>query len=99
MAVSESVNLYPVTAPALIIVGVMMMKASAKINWSKPLDAIPSFLTIMIMALSVSITDGIAFGLISYSGLSITAGKARDVPWPLHLCAALLLLRYIFLGQ
>lgn len=97
--VSESLKLYPVTAPALIIVGVMMMKASAKINWSEPLDAIPGFLTIIVMPLAVSITDGIAFGLIAYSGLSIVAGKAREVVWPLHLCAVLLLLRYVFLAQ
>ena len=97
IAVTESLKLYPVTAPALVIVGVMMMKASAKINWSAPLDAIPAFLTITIMPLAVCITDGIAFGLISYRGLSIAAGRARDLPWPLHLCAALLLLRYICL--
>jgi AGZA family xanthine/uracil permease-like MFS transporter len=97
IAVSESVKLYPVTAPALIIVGVLMMKAAGKVDWSEPLDAIPAFLTIIIMPLAVSITDGIAFGLIAYSGLSIVAGKARDLAWPLHLCAVLLLLRYVFL--
>ena len=97
IATSESLNLYPVTAPALIIVGVMMMKASVKINWSEPFDAIPAFLTIIVMPLAVSITDGIAFGLITYSGLSVFNGKTREVPWPLHLCAGLLFLRYIFL--
>ena len=99
ISVTESLKLYPVTAPALVIVGVMMMKSSAKIAWSDPLEAIPAFLTIIIMPLTVSITDGIAFGFIAYSDLSIVAGKARDLPWPLHFCAALLLLRYIFLGQ
>lgn len=97
MAMSKTLTLYPITAPALIIIGVMMMKAAARIEWSEPLEAIPAFLTIIVMPLAVSITDGIAFGLISYSGLSLACGKAGKVPWPLHLCAVLLLLRYIFL--
>lgn len=98
VAVSDTLRLYPVTAPALIIVGVAMMKATARIDWSEPLDAIPSFLTVTVMALAVSITDGIAFGLISYSLLSLAKGKALEVSWAVHLCAVLLLLRYIFLA-
>ncbi|MEW6350175.1 MAG: NCS2 family permease [Thermodesulfobacteriota bacterium] len=98
IAVSETLKLYPVTAPALIIVGVMMMKPSVKINWSDPSEAIPAFLTIVMMPLTVSITDGIAFGLISYSALSVVGGTAGKVPWPLHLCAILLGLRYVFAG-
>jgi AGZA family xanthine/uracil permease-like MFS transporter len=97
IVMSKTLTLHPVTAPALIIVGVMMMKAAAKIEWSEPSEAIPAFLTIIVMTLAVSITDGIAFGLISYSGLSLVCGKARKVPWPLHLCAVLMLLRYVFL--
>ena len=90
-----SMMLYPVTAPALIIVGVMMMKSSARIAWGQPAEAIPAFLTIIMMPLTVSITDGIAFGLISYSCLAVVCGN--KAPWPLHVCAALMLLRYIFL--
>jgi len=94
---ADGALLYPVTAPALIIVGVMMMKSSAKIAWTDPSEAIPAFLTIIMMPLTISITEGIAFGLISYSILAIACGNARKTPLPLHLCAALLLLRYIFL--
>jgi AGZA family xanthine/uracil permease-like MFS transporter len=97
IAVSQTFTLYPVTAPALIIVGVAMMKAMGRIDWSEPLDAIPAFLTVMVMALAVSITDGIAFGFISYSLLSVAKGKAREVSWAVHLCAVLFLLRYVFL--
>ena len=97
IAVSGSQTLYPVTAPALIIVGVMMMKAAGKVPWSKPEEAIPAFLTIAMMPLTVSITEGIAFGLISYCLLALVKGRARQVAWPLHACGVLLLLRYIFL--
>jgi len=94
--VSEGVTLYPVTAPVLVIIGVMMMKRAAGIAWERPVEAIPAFLTMIVMMLSVSITDGIAFGVISYSLLSlVTPGeKAHPV---MHLLALLLLGRYLFL--
>ena len=94
--VSDAVTLYPVTSPALIIIGVMMMKGAKEIDWHSPADAIPAFLTIIVMQLSVSITDGIAFGFISYSILSIFSGKFRSTGPALHVCALMLLLRYIF---
>jgi AGZA family xanthine/uracil permease-like MFS transporter len=94
--VSEALTLYPVTAPVLVIIGVLMMKRAAFIRWESPAVAIPAFLTIVIMMLSVSITDGIAFGLISYSLLSLVAPKEKAHP-VIHLLALLLLLRYIFL--
>jgi len=95
--VSQSLTLYPVTAPALIIIGVIMMKAAAKIPWSDFAEAVPAFLTMIIMPLTVSITEGISFGLISYSALALARGKAREVSWPVYLCAVFFLLRYIFL--
>lgn len=91
--------LYPVTAPALIIIGVMMMKATANIEWKSPDQAVPAFLTIVIMQLSMSITDGIAFGFISYSILSIFSGKFMKTSPAIHVCAVLLIIRYIwFMG-
>jgi AGZA family xanthine/uracil permease-like MFS transporter len=97
VTVSPEVTLYPVTAPALIIVGVMMIKAATRIEWSRPGEAVPAFLAMTMMPLTISITEGIAFGLISYSALAVIGGRARQVSWWLHLCAALLLLRYLFL--
>jgi adenine/guanine/hypoxanthine permease len=93
---SETVTLYPVTAPVLVIIGVLMMKRAALIDWEAPVRAIPAFLTIIVMMLSVSITDGIAFGLIAYSLLSLVSAKEKAHP-VLHLLALLLLLRYLFL--
>ncbi len=94
--VADAVTLYPITSPALIIIGVMMMKGAKEIDWHAPAEAIPAFLTIIVMQLSVSITDGIAFGFISYSILSIFSGKFRSTGPAIHICALVLLLRYIF---
>jgi len=94
--ISDAVTLYPITSPALIIIGVMMMKGARDIDWQAPAEAIPAFLTIIVMQLSVSITDGIAFGFISYSILSIFSGKFRSTGLAIHICALVLLLRYIF---
>jgi len=94
--VSDTLTLYPITAPALIIIGVMMMRGAKDIDWQAPAEAIPAFLTIIVMQLSVSITDGIAFGFISYSILSLFNGKFRSTGPAIHICALVLLLRYIF---
>lgn len=88
--------LYPITAPALIIIGVMMMKSTVNIEWKSPDQAVPAFLTIAIMELSMSITDGIAFGFISYSFLSIFSGKFMKTSPAIHICALLLIIRYIW---
>ena len=92
---SETLTLYPVTAPVLIIIGVVMMKRVRDIDWERYAEAIPAFLTIVVMMLSVSITEGIAFGVISYSFLSFFDRKSR-VHWLIHVIALILLGRYLF---
>lgn len=89
-----TVTLYPVISPALVLVGAMMMREVTHIKWEDPTDGIPAFLTIVIMPLAVSITDGIAFGLISYAVLKLAAGRGREVDWLVYLFAALFLVRY-----
>jgi AGZA family xanthine/uracil permease-like MFS transporter len=88
---------YPIIAPVLIVIGTLMMASVTKIPWSDLADAIPAFLTIVIMQFSFSITEGIAFGFISYALLKLLTGKGRQVHWFLYVAAFLLLLRYIFL--
>jgi AGZA family xanthine/uracil permease-like MFS transporter len=92
-----SVVLYPVVAPALVLVGTMMMSGVARIAWKDPTEAIPAFLTIVIMPLAVSITDGIAFGFIAYAILKLAAGRGRDVHGLVYLFAALFVARYLWL--
>ena len=91
--VSETLTLYPVTAPVLIIIGLMMMKRSTRIDWERPVAAIPAFLTITVMMLSVSITEGIAFGVIGYSLLSLFDREEKAHP-VIHLLAVILIGRY-----
>jgi len=86
--------LYPVTAPALIVVGSLMVKNVREIPWDDPSEAIPAFLTMIMMPLSFSISDGIAFGFISYVFLKAVTRQLRRIPWPLYLFAALFLLRH-----
>jgi adenine/guanine/hypoxanthine permease len=69
----------PVTAPALIIVGVLMVTSLGKINWSRFEIAVPAFLTIITMPLSYSIATGIAAGFIFYPLTMIVSGKAKEV--------------------
>ena len=87
--------LRPVIAPALIIVGSMMMKCVKRIDWDDISEAVPAFLSIIIMPLTMSITEGISFGFISYVLLKLAAGKGRRVHWLVYLVAGLFVLRYI----
>ncbi len=90
-------TLYPVTAPALIIVGTLMMCGVTKIKWQDATEAIPAFLTIVIMPYAYSITEGIAVGFIFYALLKLVTGKIREVHPILLVFAVLFILRYIFL--
>jgi AGZA family xanthine/uracil permease-like MFS transporter len=87
--------LRPVIAPPLIIVGYLMMKAVTQIDWDDLTEAIPAFLTIIIMPMTISITDGLSFGFISYSLLKLVSGRGREVHWLIYLFSALFILRYI----
>jgi AGZA family xanthine/uracil permease-like MFS transporter len=88
---------YPVIAPPLILVGTMMMKGLREIDWNDPTEAIPAFLTVIMMPLAVSITEGVAFGLIAYAVLKLSVGRGREVHALIYIFAALFLARYLFL--
>jgi AGZA family xanthine/uracil permease-like MFS transporter len=88
--------LRPVIAPALIIVGSMMMKGVKLIDWDDLTESIPAFLGIIVMPLTLSITEGISFGFIAYALLKLAAGKGRQVPWLIYVVAGLFVLRYVF---
>ena len=92
--VGDGTTLYPVIAPALIVVGTMMMKGTRLIEWDDPTESIPAFLTIIIMPLTVSITDGIAFGFISFALLKLVAGRGHETHWLIYLFAVLMAVRY-----
>ncbi|MBD5151770.1 MAG: NCS2 family permease [Oscillibacter sp.] len=83
------------TAPALIIVGVLMIKGATEVNWSDFEEACPAFLTIAMMPFAYSISDGIGFGFISYSVIKVARGKAKDVPVLVYIISVLFILKYI----
>ena len=90
-------QLYPIVAPALITVGCLMMSSVSRIKWNDFSEAFPAFLTIVVMPFSgFSITEGIAFGIISYTLIKVLAGKAREVHWLIAVFALLFIIRYIF---
>ena len=71
------------TAPALIVVGVLMMKSVTKINWDKLDDAIPAFLAMVLIPFTYSITQGIIWGFLSWTIIKVINGKAKEVSWML----------------
>ena len=83
------------TAPALIIVGVLMLKGATDVNWNDFEEACPAFLTISMMPFAYSISDGIGFGFISYSIIKLARGKAKDVPVLVYVISVLFVLKYI----
>ena len=83
------------TAPALIIVGVLMLKGATGVNWSDFEEACPAFLIIAMMPFAYSISDGIGFGFISYSIIKVARGKAKDVPVLVYIISILFILKYI----
>ena len=89
------VTLYPSVAPALVLVGVLMMEGVTHIRWTDMTEAIPAFLAIVTMPLAVSITDGLAFGFISMAILKAATGRGRELDWVTYVCACLFLLKYV----
>ncbi len=86
------------TAPALILVGSLMLATISEIHWHDPLVAVPAFLTLVLIPLTYSIANGLGFGIIAWAVLHLLAGKARRQDWLLYLIAALFLARFVYLG-
>ncbi|MBP5171360.1 MAG: NCS2 family permease [Bacteroidales bacterium] len=85
------------TAPALIIVGVMMMGSVKSIHWEDYCRAIPAFVTIIMMPLAYSISDGILLGVISYVICHAIAGRFKSINITMWILAALFICKYIFI--
>jgi adenine/guanine/hypoxanthine permease len=87
------------TAPALIVVGSLMMSQVNEIRWNDPLVAIPAFLTLVTIPLTFSIANGLAFGFTSYAILKLLRGEFRRDQWLVYLLAALFIARFVYLGR
>jgi len=85
------------TAPALVIVGVMMMTPIVKIDWEDYSESIPAFITVLLMPVAYSISDGILLGVIAYVLMNACAGKFKKISPTMWVLAVLFILRYIFI--
>jgi AGZA family xanthine/uracil permease-like MFS transporter len=85
----------PITAPALVIIGFMMMRGVSQIDWSNFAEAMPTFLVILGIPLTYSIADGLALGFISYPIIKLMAGQGRDVKWLMYVMALVLVAYFV----
>src|SRR5580700_8820902 len=86
------------TAPALILVGVLMSESIAQIQWRDFSEAVPAFITILATPLTFSIATGLSLGLISYTLVKVAAGKFRDINLLVWILTGLFILRYVYLA-
>ncbi|MBI4559384.1 MAG: NCS2 family permease [Candidatus Hydrogenedentes bacterium] len=91
------VSMYPAVAPALIFVGFMMLAPLRRVKWEDVTESLPAFLTIAMMVFGFGITEGIACGCISFAGLKLLSGRAREAHPAMYLIAGAFVVRYAFL--
>jgi AGZA family xanthine/uracil permease-like MFS transporter len=87
------------TAPALILVGSMMLSTISEIHWRDPLIAVPAFLTLVLIPFTYSIANGLGFGIIAWAALHLATGKLSKQDWLLYVLAALFLARFVYMGS
>ena len=83
------------TAPALVLVGALMMSDVGRINFSDFTDGLPAFLTIIMMPLTGSIANGFAFGFVSYAFMKAVTGKTKEVTWIMWIVAIAFLINLV----
>ena len=100
MFVAPYAQLVPLaaTAPALIVVGGLMLLPVTEVAWEDPLAAIPAFLTVAMIPLTFSIANGLAFGIVAHAVLKLLRGTTTRGDWFLFLLAALFVIRFAWMG-
>jgi AGZA family xanthine/uracil permease-like MFS transporter len=86
---------YPTLAPALIVVGAMMLKIVKDLKWDDPTEYLPAFLTLVGIPLTFSVASGIAFGFVSYAVAKLATGRGRECPALTYVFAALFVVQFI----
>lgn len=86
------------TAPALFFVSCLMLRELADIKWEDSTESVPGVITALMMPFTYSIANGVAFGFISYAGLKLFTGRAKEVPVIVWIIAAIFVFRYVYLG-
>lgn len=86
----------PITASALVVVGSMMMRNVAKIDWENYAEAMPAFLILIGIPLTFSIADGLALGFIAYPIVKLLTRQGRDVKWLMYVMSLVLVAYFVF---
>ncbi|WP_341992177.1 NCS2 family permease [Azorhizobium sp. AG788] len=86
------------TAPALFYVACLMLRDLTELDWEDITEVIPAAVTALMMPFTYSIANGVAFGFISYAGLKLLTGRAREVKWIVWLIAAVFVFKYVYEG-
>ena len=86
------------TAPALLYVGVLMMRSMTEIDWKDVSEAAPAFFTLIFMPFAYSIADGIAMGFISYALIKLFCGRVKEVSYMVWIIAVLWAFKLLWLG-
>jgi adenine/guanine/hypoxanthine permease len=86
------------TAPALFYVACLMLRDLADVDWEDSTESVPAVITALMMPFTFSIANGVAFGFISFAGLKLFTGRAKEVPVIVWIIAAIFVFRYIYLG-
>ncbi len=86
-----------ITAPALILVGLLMLRAVREIDWADLTEAAPAFFTALLMPLTFNISHGLAAGIVVYVVVKLAARRGREVHWLMGVLAVLVILRYALL--
>ncbi len=96
-AAAPHVAMYPGVAPALIVVGLLMMRPLRKVNWENLTESLPAFLTVTMMVFGYAIHEGISIGCISFATIKLLTGRGKEVHPVMYVIALALILRYAFL--
>ncbi|HEX7635303.1 MAG TPA: NCS2 family permease [Noviherbaspirillum sp.] len=86
------------TAPALFYVSCLMLRELADVAWEDTTESVPAVITALMMPFTYSIANGVAFGFISYAGLKLFTGRAKEVSAIVWIIAAIFVFRYVYLG-
>ncbi|MCU7550121.1 NCS2 family permease [Chitinophagaceae bacterium LB-8] len=87
------------TAPALIIVGLLMVSSISEINFNDFTEGLPAFMCIIMMPFTYSIANGVAAGIIFYTLLKVLTGNYKRVHWMMYVLFVLVAIRYVFLSE
>lgn len=88
---------YPILAPALIVVGAMLLKVVRELPWDEPTEYLPAFLILVGIPLTYSIASGIAFGFVSYAAAKVATGRWRECPTLSYIFALMFVVQFLIL--